>query len=74
VPETRNPAAPSWVGYTSQYLTLPASEPFRLSPRKLARKCSIPAAEFKSGLRSLQEEGFLRRLGYDTWQLSRPVR
>lgn len=67
-------AAPSWVGRTSRYLTLPASEPFRLSPRKLARKCSIPAAEFESGLRALQEEGFLRRLGYDAWQLARPVR
>jgi DNA-binding IclR family transcriptional regulator len=63
-----------WVSYTSQYLTIPASEPFRLSPRKLAKKCSIPARDFESGLRSLQEEGFLRRLGYDHWQLSRPVR
>lgn len=73
MPKTNNPAAPSWVGYTSRYLTLSASEPFRLSPRKLARKCSISGTEFESGLRSLQEEGWLRRLGYDTWQLSRPV-
>ncbi|MFE4589118.1 hypothetical protein [Streptomyces laurentii] len=65
MPQT-NPAARSWVGYPSRHLTIPASEPFRLSTRKLARKCSIPAAEFESGLRSLQEKGWLRRLGYDT--------